>query len=68
VKSKIKDFMDTYKIYPSEINETFKGYHIIFDITGISNIEDYEAVYNKINEFFAGDKNMRSVTGILKVA
>jgi len=53
---------------PSKINETYKGYHLFFRLENKNlNTLIYKDLYNSINSKLNGDKNMKSITWILKV-
>ena len=57
-------------ILPTNINETYKGYHLLFelqkDLFYITK-ENYFSLYKYINETIWGDIKMRDITWVLKV-
>lgn len=56
---------------PCKINETYKGYHILFrldeDLVSLDS-STYYLLYNYINDILGWDNAMKDITGIFKVA
>lgn len=67
---KLQALEATTGIKPRLINETYKGYHILFKFSEElhrTKIPAYKHIYSTINTLLGGDKNFKEITGMLKV-
>lgn len=70
LRKKCKVLEHEYWIYPFEINETYKGYHLLFsinpDLYYIKN-EYYLDIASALIEYFDWDKLAKQITGLYKM-
>jgi len=66
----LKKRLDNNDLAPSKVNATYKGYHLFFrlsqDLYDLDS-QDYEDLYECINNLLGGDEAMKSITGVLKM-